>query len=70
MNATNYITFTTPFTTPIPSNETSLLSQPPTVGDVREFGHFKGGAKLLKFQIFPKLYFFLSSHFVYGRTVP
>ena len=61
MNATNYITFTTPFTTPIPSNETSLLSQPPTVGDVREFGHFKGGAKFLDFWRFFKIIFFESS---------
>ena len=50
MNTTSYITFTAPFTTPIPSNETSIVLGPaPTVGDVREFGHFKGGAK---FQIF------------------
>ena len=58
MNATNYITFTTPFTTPIPSNETSILSQPPTVGDVREFGHFKGGVKFLIFRRFFKIIFF------------
>ena len=48
MNTTSYITFTAPFTTPIPSNETSIgtvLGPAPTVGDVREFGHFKGGAK-------------------------
>ena len=59
MNTTSYITFTAPFTTPIPSNETSIgtvLGPAPTVGDVREFGHFKGGAKFL---IFLKIFDFL-----------
>ena len=49
MNTTSYITFTTPFTTPIPSNETNISSLSPTVEDLREFGLFKGGTKFLKF---------------------
>ena len=49
------MTFNIPFTTPVPSNETLFTNQSistsisgpsPTVGDLREFGHFKGGAKL------------------------
>ena len=55
MNTTNYMTFTIPFTTPVPSNETLFTNQSistsisgpaPTVGDLGEFGHFKGGAYL------------------------
>ena len=55
MNTTSDVTFTTPFITPILSNETlftnqsiatSISNPSPSVGDLREFGHFKGGAKL------------------------